>query len=251
MGLSDSFAKITDPYDRKARLYPALLALLPLVVMLVTLYASTASTLTNIVGTVFSLGGLFMMMNISREMGKRLEPKVYETWGGKPTTLLLRHRDKRLDGVTKRRYHKFLSSKIEVRFPDSAQETSKPDLADEVYQSATRWLLNKTRDTKKFKLLFNENITYGFRRNALGVKNIGLIISGACTLWVLITHQIIQITNPFFNYTAFATLPDTAISSLATSISMLFIWFFFFTKTSLQTAAFTYAETLLRACDEL
>lgn len=251
MGLNDYIAKITDPYDRNARLYPALLTLLPLVVMLVTTYAHSVSTLANIVGIVFSLGGFFMMMNISREMGKRLEPKIYESWGGKPTTILLRHRDKRLDRVTKHRYHKFLSSKIEVRFPDSSQETSNPELADDIYQSATRWLLNKTRDTKKFKLIFNENITYGFRRNALGVKPIGLVISSVCILWVLITHDVIHESRPVFNYEVFTTLTDTAISSLAVSTIMLSIWVFFFTKNSLKTAAFTYAEALLRACDEL
>lgn len=251
MGLNDYIAKITDPYDRNARLYPALLALLPLVVMLVTLYAPSVSTFANIGGIVFSLGGLFMMMNISREMGKRLEPKIFETWGGKPTTILLRHRDNRLDRVTKHRYHKFLSSKIAAKLPDSMQESSKPDLADEFYESATHWLLGKTRDKQKFKLLFNENITYGFRRNALGMKPIGLVTSGVCTLWVLISHDVIQTTGPILNLAVFTTLPLPAISSLAVSTSMLLAWFLFFTKTSLQTAALTYATTLLRACDEL
>jgi hypothetical protein len=251
MGLDEHIAKITDPYDRQARLYPALLASLPLVAMLVTLYASTASTLSIVVGTAFSLGGLYMMMNISREMGKRLEPRIYAGWGGKPTTILLRHRDQRLDRVTKHRYHKFLSSKINRGFPDRAQEMSNPGLADEFYQSATRWLLDKTRDTKKFSILFKENINYGFRRNALGVKPIGLATSCVCTLWVLITHDVIQVMNPAFSYGAFLTLPDAAIASLGTSTSMMVIWSCFFTKTSLETAAFTYAETLLRACDEL
>jgi len=251
MGLVEVFVKTNDPYDRNARLYPALLALFPLVAMLVTLYGISASALTNSVGIAFSLVIIFTMMNISREMGKRLELKVFDSWGGKPTTILLRHRDKRIDGVTKRRYHKFLSSKIDESFPDSQQETSNSDLADEIYQSATLWLLNKTRDKKKFNILFNENITYGFRRNSLGVKPIGLVISICCILWVLITYGVIQTINPIYNYVALTTLPVTATTSIAVSTIMLFGWLFFFTKTSLHTAAFTYAKTLLIACDDL
>jgi len=251
MGLTDHIAKIADPYDRNARLYPAILTLIPLVAMLGALYGTTATALSKVFATVFSFGGPFLMMNISREMGKRLELKMYAIWGGKPTTLLLRHSDKRIDRITKHRYHKFLSSTVKVRFPDSSQENSKPDLADEVYQSATKWLLDNTRDKKKFKLVFDELITYGFRRNALGMKSIGLAISSICVLWVLVTHQVIQMTNPFFDFSAFIALPDTAIASLATSTIMLLVWLFFFTKTSLKTSAFTYAETLLRACDKL
>jgi len=72
MGLVEVFVKTNDPYDRNARLYPALLALFPLVAMLVTLYGISASALTNSVGIAFSLVIIFTMMNISREMGKRL-----------------------------------------------------------------------------------------------------------------------------------------------------------------------------------
>ena len=33
------------------------------------------------------------------------------------------------------------------------------------------------RDTKKFHILFGENITYGFRRNLLGMKPIALVLN--------------------------------------------------------------------------
>jgi hypothetical protein len=105
--------------------------------------------------------------------------RLYEEWGGKPTTQLLRHRDKTIEAVTKRRYHSYLGAKINVPLPDKNQEAEDPEGADEVYQSAVRWLLNHTRpdDGKKFDMILRENVSYGFRRNALGMKPIGLIIS--------------------------------------------------------------------------
>ncbi|MEO8274487.1 MAG: hypothetical protein ABI620_10510, partial [Chloroflexota bacterium] len=79
---------------------------------------------------------------MSREMGRRLEPNLFEAWGGKPSTQLLRHRNSTIDSVTKKRYHTFLATKINTAFPDEAQEKANPIAADEVYQSAIRWLLN-------------------------------------------------------------------------------------------------------------
>src|SRR5579863_6877105 len=114
MTLDDIVSKVTDPYDRQARLYPALLCLLPLLALVTLLYGPTGSVLTGVVTIAVSCGGLFLMMNICREMGKRLEDKLYRDWGGKPTTQLLRHRNGTIDSVTKRRYHAFLAAKISV-----------------------------------------------------------------------------------------------------------------------------------------
>jgi hypothetical protein len=93
MILNDLVAKVIDPYERQARLYPALLALLPLLAMIMLLYSPKASALTSILTLAVSCGGLYLMTNLCREFGKRLEEKLFREWGGKPTTQLLRHRD--------------------------------------------------------------------------------------------------------------------------------------------------------------
>ena len=102
MTLDDLIAKVKDPYERTARLYPALLALMPLLVMVMLLYGSKATALTGAVTIAVSCGGLYLTTNLCRELGKRLEDKLYLKWGGKPTTQLLRHRDKTIEAVTKR-----------------------------------------------------------------------------------------------------------------------------------------------------
>lgn len=254
MTLDDIVSKVTDPYDRQARLYPALLCLLPLLALLTLLYAPTASALTGVVTIAVSSGGLFLMMNICREMGKRLEDKLYREWGGKPTTQLLRHRNDIIDSVTKRRYHAFLAAKINAAFPDAEQEKSDPAMADEAFQSGARWLLDHTRPDmgKQFDLLFRDNIAYGFRRNALGVKPVAIAIALGCLVWALAKeHVLFGAGGRIVDWAALVHLPPQVTASLAVAGVMLLVWLFFFTKTSLRTSAFTFAQTLLRTCDTL
>ena len=252
MTLDDIVAKVTDPYDRQARLYPALLCLLPLLALIALLYAPNVSALTGVVTLAVSCGGLFLMTNICREMGKRVEERLFSEWGGKPTTQLLRHRDGVFDSVTKRRYHAFLAAKIKTLFPDADQEKLDPVKADEAYQSGARWLLDHTRPEagKQFDLLFRDNITYGFRRNALGIRPLAIVIATGCFFWTLAkAHVLPGAEGRIVDWSALAQLPTPAIASLAVSGVMLLVWVFFFTKTSLRTSAFTFAQSLLRTCD--
>ncbi len=252
MPLNDLVGKVTNEYERKARLYPALLSLFPMIATLMLLYGPRVSALTNVVTIALSCGGLYLVTNLCRELGKRLEPKLFQEWGGSPTTQLLRHRDRTIEAVTKRRYHSFLAEKINEPFPNPQQEANNPARADDVYQSGVRWLLNRTRDTNKFGLLFRENVAYGFRRNGLGIKPLGLAFSIGCLLWVLGTEGVLTMSSrQFVSKVALLALPETAIASLVASAAMLAVWIVFFTKRSVRTAAFTYAEMLLRACDTL
>jgi hypothetical protein len=254
MTVGELVAKVTDPYERQARLYPALLTLLPLLAMVMLLYAPQASSFTGTLTIAVSCGGLYLLTSLCREFGKRLEDRLFQMWGGKPTTQLLRHRDKTIDAVTKRRYHSFLATKINHDFPDEDQERRSPDAADEVYQSGIRWLLNHTRsdDSKKFDLLFQENVSYGFRRNALGMKPLGLIISVGSLSWALVAAGVLfGSTHKYIDIAALSRMPAPVVSSLILSSVMIVVWLLFFTRTTVRTAAFTYAETLLRACETL
>lgn len=248
MGL-DLLEKITNPYERKARLYPAFLALVPIISFVIGLHGIELKVETLAIGLSATFGVLYLMMSIARELGKRLERSLFEEWGGKPTTQILRHRDKTIDSITKYRYHVFLSKHLSVSFPSKETEESDPIAADEIYQSAVKWLLDKTRDKKTFDLLFQENIAFGFYRNCLGLKPFAELIAFIILFLPLISHGVVTITSIESN--VISSISKGAWVSSGASLLMLIIWMFFLTKKTAKSAAFRYAEKLLQACDVL
>ena len=251
MGLNDIVGKFLDPYDRPARLYPGLIVLTPLAVLLVCLYGTKyiiASSVLSILG--FS-GIAFMLGSTARDAGKKLEDKLFAKWGGKPTTLMLRHSDNRIDGFTKSRIHQTLSKGIVTAFPSPVDEIADPRQADEIYRAGTVWLINSTRDTKKFPLVFKENIAYGFTRNMLGLKRIGGLVALVSVIWTLFHAKVISIYEPYWSIDKFIALAPSSITSLVVSTTILFTWIFLITESSLLRVATAYSERLFHSCDNL
>ena len=251
MGLIDAVSKFADPYERQARLYPALLAVCPVAIAAMCVFALQASLLTNVTLAIVACGLLYWVSGLARQRGRRLEPALFRAWGGKPSVQLMRHRNELLDPITKARAHSFLAAALGVRFPTLADEQQDPEQADMVYESATRWLLEQTRDTGKHGLLFAENAAYGFRRNMLGMRSIGLAAAALAIGWLVIDAGLF----------AAASLPDLAarISSISPAhrLSLLAcaaiagLWLTGVSEGRVRTAAFAYAERLMAACDGL
>ena len=179
MILSDIF----DSYSRQARLQPALFVLFPLFITTAVLARPLYDAALALVGLAATCGAVVYVAHISRSLGRNAENRLYEEWGGKPTTIWLSHQDNNLDPMTTARYHSFLSQSVpNWRAPDTVEECKDFVKASSVYDSAVRWLRESTRDKSKFKLLFQENISYGFRRNLYGLKKVGLFVSISCLL---------------------------------------------------------------------
>lgn len=250
-GFGDLLKGLSDPYDRRARLYPALLVLTPLAVLLVCLYGAQhllASTVLSILGT---CGTAYALSRVARDAGKRLEAPLFAKWGGAPTTHLLRHSDATYDSHTKERYHLILGKGLGKPMPTRDEESADPKSADALYRAGTKWLISQTTDTKRFSLLFKENIAFGFQRNALGLRSVGAAIAAVCLVWTLMHGNIVQLNTPYFDSSAFAGLPPAVIVSLLVSAFMLFAWLVVFREASVQRVGLAYADRLIRSCDEL
>ncbi|WP_281718790.1 hypothetical protein [Pandoraea apista] len=234
-----------DAYDRKARLAPALLAIAPLFGAL-ALRADEWAFLGTLASIAVGLGGLWLLTDMARTMGKSKEAKLFRIWGGKPSVQLMRHADGEVDGFSKLRYHQFLAIKSGIAMPTAIEEAADPKQADARYESALRWLLESTRDKAKFSLLASENITYGFRRNGYGIRHVGLFICAATLIWGIAGAPSMELTAVLMH----ASQPKVAIH-IGICVVMAFVWLAFFRAATVRDAAFTYANELLRSCEQL
>jgi hypothetical protein len=162
--------KYLDPYTLRARLSPAIIAAAPAFGAIALLLSWTQFSLSNTIATAGLVALLFALADIARRRGKKIQPQVYAELGGKPSTTMLRHSDPTFDAASKARYVAFLAGKINETAPTEAHEKADPAAADAFYTRCGDWLRENTRNARKFNILFNENATYGFRRNLLGMK---------------------------------------------------------------------------------
>jgi hypothetical protein len=196
------------------------------------------SALWTIFGTA---GGTYALAVGARNYGKSIEPNLWLSWGGAPTTQLLRHGGP-ANPVMRQRWHKYLSRLIGSALPTEAEELADPKKADQVYEAATRLLINKTRDKNKFPLVYKENVQYGLCRNLCALKGVGifssafgLIVSLGSGVWYR-EHSVL--TNAPWVY--------------AGASCLFMLWWLIVVKTDwVKIPAFAYANMLFEATENL
>lgn len=238
----ENIKDIFDTYGRKARLQPTLYVILPLVLTLFVWVPSVYNIWATIISFAASWGVLTLLTGLTREKGRAAEKKLYAEWGDKPTTIWFRQSDTNLDDTTKKRYYAFLENNIEGwKAPTSEEERIDPKSCDGRYDSATKWLLEYTRNTTDFPLVFKELISYGFRRNLYGMKAFGVAVS---LIAIIVNFSLIYFMNPS------GTLLFLSIALIAGSLLSVLIWYFVVTKDWVKDSAHAYARALLASCDK-
>jgi hypothetical protein len=237
---------ILDTYDRRARLAPALLAVAPIGIF-IAVAIDARSVLTWASSALASCGIAYALAMFARDRGKRLEQALYSKWGGKPSTVLLRHGNQHFDSFTKHRYHEVLAAGIARAMPTPEQEGADPTSSDALYGSASVWLIERTRDRKAFPLVFAENVAYGFRRNALGIRPIGISIALAVMLLAAAMWL-----GP--GWPARWTIESFRSGALLTAVAAALFtlgWGLLVDEDAVKRAAFAYADQLIRSCEKL
>lgn len=239
------FELLTDPYDRQARATPALMVVLPLLLPVVARYGLKHPALTAILAVMSSCGAIYTLSSIARGRGKVLETKLVAEWGGLPTTIALRHRDKHLDSVTKRGYHEAIASKLNIKMPSAEEEQLNPEAADEAYKAAGVKLRQLTRTDKK--LLLKENIAYGFHRNMVAMKPIGILVCITALVYCALLSKAVSLHAPYFNIDSLADPGIAAGLGFLFATAMLGFWLFHFRKDVVKTFGYAYADRLFES----
>lgn len=181
--------KFFDAYSIRARLFPAIIAAAPAFAALTLLISWKTFGLSTVIASLGILVLLFAVADFLRVRGRAIETNLYKEHKSMPSITMFRRNDQTIDSGSKDRYREFLAGKLGVAAPSPEEESTNQDPADIFYSQCGVWLRQNTRDTKKFPILFGENVTYGFRRNLLGVKALALwlnafVVAGcALLLW--------------------------------------------------------------------
>ena len=125
------------------------------------------------------------------------------------------------------------------------QRTRKPGNqvdADTRWVACTEELIRRTRNKKKYSLVFKGLVEYGFRRNLLGLKLFGLPI---CVLSLIACAWSVWET---WNSNEIAAV---GVSTTLLSVSLILVWLFWVREGTVFISANRYARFLLEAALEL
>jgi hypothetical protein len=232
-----------DAYSIRTRWAPVLLVALPLLILCFSLVPGLPAW--NKLWPLLGAASVVILVDqLGRDGGKRLQPALWASWGGAPTTAALRHRDT-ANPVLLARQHERIAAIVEHDLPTAAEERADPAGADHAYQAATAVLIARTRGRRKeYPLIFVENCNYGFRRNMLGLRPWGRLLAAATGILALaaIASRLAGLVN----------IPlGLAGAVLAVSAGATALWWRVVTPNWVQPVAQAYAERLLEAAETL
>ena len=244
-----------DQYTLRARIQPACLVVLPFGTLLFVWLLPESLWGGSLGGVVASSLGTGFMAQIGRDLGRKKQEALWERWDGAPTTRLLRFRDSCNRTLLTHRRSK-LEQLVGFPLPSEEEESEDPVYADQTYETATKMLINSTRDNDRFPLVYAENINYGFRRNLWGLKRWGLGISVTAMVlsWCLLFWSIgLPISDSWLSTVLSNqdwSLTTRLLGAILNTVFTL-IWMLVINPQWVKLPAEAYAERLLAAVDTL
>jgi hypothetical protein len=165
---------LPDAYARRARIAPAVIVAMPIVV----LAGATAFVHLPLAGLTTIIAGAYLVLveQLSRDAGRGIQKRLWESWGGSPTLHRLRYKGSASVPATDR-LHRQVSDLVGWELPTQAEEAADAAAADGEYNRATAQIRDRIHnqpDPKRFAMLQKENANYGFRRNLLGLRPWGI-----------------------------------------------------------------------------
>jgi hypothetical protein len=227
-----------DAYSLKARLFPAFIMLLPIALAVMAWAPEARWPVFSALGIGVTGALSFFLTELVRDQGKAKEPALWASWGGAPTTQLLRHRSKDVNPNLRKKWHGQLAKLAGKPLPNPASEAKAPDKADQAYEAAIFELREQNRTRELGLLTLKENISYGFRRNLWAMKPAGLTIALVATFAsVLATYVKIRRAQ-------MADI-DVSLGALVPNVILLVWWLLRINPSWIRPIAVAYAERLL------
>jgi hypothetical protein len=226
---------ILDEYTLKAQIAPVVLvAALPAVA--VAFLFPEMNWKTAVIPPTALTALALAAAAFSRDRGKRREGALYEEWGGKPTTVMLRFRSLTFPERQLAHLHRFLAKATRNTIPTAKREEADPAAADVVYESHTRHLREGTRDKKAYPFVFRELTHYGFLRNLWGMRGTAIALAAVS---LVVTAGWVAFSGPW--------AWDVRWIAPVIDVLAIVLWACWPDKVAVRHAAEAYAKALLTA----
>ncbi len=228
---------IMDSYQLKAGLTPAVVSMLPLFPILFYCVPDI-NIITDFAFSIIIISALlYILASVCRTLGRDKEKKMFKSWGGKPTSVLLRQTNSIIDGHTKARYYSMIQILLpDLHLPTKSDEEADLEKSDEIYDSVSKYLRANTRGAEH-QLLNYENEEYGMWRNIYGLKCISIWVA-AIAIPIYVTLMLLGVmSHPFSCFGLALSLCEIAFQSFVVRESLI------------KVHAFRYAERLLETLD--
>jgi len=177
--------KFLDPYEIKARIAPGLILSVAVLVDVVLTAPVLSSLPIFAAAGICSLALIYGLGNFARARGLSVQTKLWETWGGEPSTRFLRIRDPHFGDGLKASIRSELTRRFAVRLQPQDEEARNPEFADREIGDAFRRVRSYLRQRDADGLWQKQNIEYGFCRNLLGCRTPWLVLSVAALAFAL------------------------------------------------------------------
>ena len=185
-----------DAYDLQARFAPMGFVLLPLALVAFVAIPGLGATkiVAGSIAFILLAAFSFVATRMARAAGRARQDALYASWGGIPTTAMLRFRDPRLS-VQVKRVHRERLARLGASFPipDEAEEARDPGGADGKIGAAMDEIRRRAKE-RGLKRVHRENINYGAARNAFGLRPFGI---AACGFALLVLAGLVALRGGF------------------------------------------------------
>lgn len=226
-----------DRYSWRARALPVYMTIAPIALLISAILPHGLNLPLGGAAVVVFAPLSFLAGQLGADFGKRREKRLWSESGGAPTTRFLRHSNSEFNHVTRARVHEKLRA-LGLHVPSADEEERNEQAADAYYESCTEELIRRTRDSVRFRLVFKSLTDYGFRRNLLGLKPLGLpiavvaLVGCGFSAWLRWSGE---------------QLPTVSICAGILTLGLLLTWLVWVDEQTVGIAGNRYARFLLEA----
>jgi hypothetical protein len=222
---------IFDEYVWKARILVAFLVALPVLLIAPWISRELPFSFSPILtGAIFTGAFYALMASVVREMGVRAERHLVSSWGGYPSTTIMRWRDATRSKEWKGIQHQIVYDKLKIRLMTANEEAKDPAEADKRIADAFARIKNSIWGKPSLPT-HADNIDYGFARNLYGCRWIWLALCTLSVATVVLNAVLLSKGLP---------LPELVLEILLAVGVILVEWGFM--KSHVRHCALRYAE---------